>query len=61
MNIIFCRQGFEQSQINALLHQIEIGVKHQDENFGLKIILVCQDCLLCFLFVNKNLHESSRV
>ncbi len=33
------RQGFEQGQIDALLHQIELGIKHQDENFGLKIIL----------------------
>jgi Zn-dependent M16 (insulinase) family peptidase len=37
------RQGFEQSQIDALLHQFEISIKHQDENFGLKIILVCLD------------------
>ncbi|CAF0860772.1 unnamed protein product [Rotaria sordida] len=33
------RKGFEQSQIDALLHQFELGIKHQDENFGLKIIL----------------------
>lgn len=37
----FNRKGFEQSQIDALLHQFEIGIKHQDENFGLKVILVC--------------------
>ncbi|CAF2720810.1 unnamed protein product [Rotaria sp. Silwood2] len=33
------KQGFEQSQIDALLHQFELGIKHQDENFGLKVIL----------------------
>ncbi|CAF0727818.1 unnamed protein product [Didymodactylos carnosus] len=32
------RDGFEQSQIDAILHQIELGMKHQDENFGLRII-----------------------
>lgn len=35
------RKGFEQSQIDALLHQFEISIKHQDENFGLRVILVC--------------------
>ena len=34
------RQGFEQGQIDALLHQMELSIKHQDANFGLKIILV---------------------
>ncbi|CAF0806826.1 unnamed protein product [Rotaria sp. Silwood1] len=33
------KQGFEKSQIEALLHQFELGIKHQDENFGLKVIL----------------------
>ncbi|CAF4421026.1 unnamed protein product, partial [Adineta steineri] len=33
------KQGFEQSQIDALIHQFEISIKHQDENFGLKAIL----------------------
>lgn len=43
MDCFFSRHGFEQSQIDALLHQYEIGIKHQDENFGLKIILVCSN------------------
>ena len=38
--IHLCRHGFEQGQIDALLHQIELGIKHQTENFGLKIVLV---------------------
>ena len=37
---MFSREGFEKTQIEALLHQFELGIKHQDENFGLKIILV---------------------
>jgi Zn-dependent M16 (insulinase) family peptidase len=39
--LLYFRQGFEQSQIDAILHQYEISIKHQDENFGLKVILVC--------------------
>lgn len=40
---IYSRQGFEQSQIDALLHQYELSIKHQDANFGLKIVLVCSN------------------
>ncbi|WAR10315.1 CYM1-like protein [Mya arenaria] len=32
-------EGFEQSRIDALLHRIELGTKHQTSNFGLGIIM----------------------
>ena len=36
----FCREGFEQSRIDALLHKIELSQKHQTDNFGLGIAFV---------------------
>ena len=35
------KDGFEQSRIDALLHRIELGTKHQTSNFGLGIVMVC--------------------
>ncbi|CAC5412633.1 PITRM1 [Mytilus coruscus] len=32
-------EGFEQKRIDALLHQIELGQKHQSSNFGVKLTL----------------------
>lgn len=38
----FCchRNGFEEEQIEALLHKIEIQMKHQSTNFGLSLASV---------------------
>ena len=35
-----CRDGFDQTRIDALLHQIELSTKHQTSNFGLGLIMV---------------------
>ncbi|XP_053386243.1 presequence protease, mitochondrial-like [Mercenaria mercenaria] len=32
-------EGFEQSRIDALLHRIELGTKHQTSNFGLGLVM----------------------
>ncbi len=39
MNCCF-RKGFEEVQIEALLHKIEIQMKHQSTNFGLALTSV---------------------
>lgn len=37
----FCgRNGFEDERIEALLHKIEIQMKHQSTNFGLSLASV---------------------
>lgn len=33
------KDGFEESHVEAVLHGIELGVKHQSSNFGLNLIL----------------------
>ena len=35
-----CRDGFDQRRIDALLHSIELDLKHQSSNFGIKLTLV---------------------
>ena len=37
----FCRKGFEDDRIEALLHKIEIQMKHQSVSFGLALTSVC--------------------
>lgn len=39
MNCCF-RKGFEEEQIEALLHKIEIQMKHQSTSFGLALASV---------------------
>ena len=34
------RNGFPQQYIHATLQQIELGLKHQRENFGLSLLIV---------------------
>lgn len=38
--LYYCRVGFEKEQIEALLHKIEIQMKHQSTNFGLSLASV---------------------
>ena len=36
----YCRAGFEEERIEALLHSIELGLKHETAHFGLKLSMV---------------------
>lgn len=38
--LYYSRVGFEKEQIEALLHKIEIQIKHQSTNFGLSLASV---------------------
>ena len=38
--LVGCRNGFEQERIEAILHKIELGLKHQSEKFGLNLGIV---------------------
>ena len=40
MRFIPCRQGFEPERVEAILHKIEIGLKHQTTQFGLHLGVV---------------------
>ena len=35
-------EGFNSERVQSVLHQVELGVKHQSSNFGLGIITVSQ-------------------
>ena len=35
-----CREGFEPERVEAILHKIEIGLKHQTTQFGLHLGVV---------------------
>lgn len=37
-----CREGFEQERLEALLHKIELGQKHQTNNFGFHLAIVSE-------------------
>ena len=56
-NLLFCRNGFEPERIEAILHMIELGQKHQSTSFGLGIVAVSIEIsakdglLMCLLFV----------
>lgn len=45
----FSRKGFEDDQIEALLHKIEIQMKHQSVSFGLALTSVCNFSPASFL------------
>lgn len=47
----FCRKGFEADRIEALLHKIEIQMKHQSVSFGLALTLVGDGCHASFLLL----------
>jgi len=38
--LLICRDGFEPERIEAILHKIELGLKHQTEKFGLNLGVV---------------------
>ena len=43
LHVIYCcyyRAGFEEERIEALLHSIELGLKHETAHFGLKLSMV---------------------
>ena len=39
--LVCCSNGFEEERVNAVVHQIELAMKHQSSNFGLSLISVC--------------------
>lgn len=53
MNCCF-RTGFEEEQIEALLHRIEIQMKHQSTSFGLALASVSSTHT--FVFTNVYLY-----
>jgi Zn-dependent M16 (insulinase) family peptidase len=36
------REGFAQERVSSVLHQIELGLKHQTSKFGLSLIMVIE-------------------
>ena len=46
--VLICREGFEQSRIDALLHRIELSQKHQTSNFGLQLTFVSHSNYSCY-------------
>jgi len=45
--LFVCRDGFEPERIEAVLHKIELGLKHQSEKFGLNLGVV-SICIIGF-------------
>ena len=39
-DIFYFREGFEKTRIDALLHTIELGQKHESSNLGLRFAMV---------------------
>jgi hypothetical protein len=50
--IEFFRKGFEDDRIEALLHKIEIQMKHQSTSFGLALTSVCDFSTALVLFLS---------
>jgi len=44
--LVICRDGFEPERIEAILHKIELGLKHQTEKFGLNLCVVSIEIVL---------------
>ena len=42
-----CSEGFPEERIKAVLHQIELRLKHQSSSFGLSLISVSLLYLIC--------------
>ena len=40
LSLFVFREGFSETRVKAVLHQIEMGLKHQSSNFGLSLMLV---------------------
>ena len=57
------REGFAEDRVSSVLHQIELGLKHQTSKFGLSLIMVIffathfkmDKCLHDFLHVARSL------
>lgn len=66
----YCSEGFSETRVKAVLHQIEMGLKHQSSNFGLSLMLVsfctmlvlssnctCMSTLIyMYMIVHKHVH-----
>lgn len=50
------RNGFEEERIEALLHKIEIQMKHQSTNFGLALTSVSSQLFLSPLPKPKDMN-----
>ena len=37
---MFYREGFKETRVSSILHQIDLGMKHQTSNFGLSLMMV---------------------
>lgn len=48
-----CRNGFEDERIEALLHKIEIQMKHQSTNFGLSLASVSSPPISKLRFISR--------
>ena len=40
LSFLVLREGFSEKRVKAVLHQIELGLKHQTSNFGLSVATV---------------------
>ena len=45
---VCCREGFDAKRVEAILHKIELSIKHQSEKFGLHLGIVSVDQLQWF-------------
>uniref|UniRef100_A0A8C1Y8H6 Pitrilysin metalloproteinase 1 n=1 Tax=Cyprinus carpio TaxID=7962 RepID=A0A8C1Y8H6_CYPCA len=52
MSYLLGETGFEEEQIEALLHKIEIQMKHQSTSFGLALASVSKRTLVFYIFEN---------
>lgn len=50
--LLFYRTGFEEERIEALLHKLEIQMKHQSTNFGLSLASVSSHVICDLHFVS---------
>ena len=53
--VIIFREGFEKKRVSSILHQIELGLKHQKSNFGLSIVMVRG--VVCHAVVFYSVHR----
>jgi hypothetical protein len=43
-----CREGFDESRIESVLHSVELSLKHETSNFGLNLVSVSQSAVVFF-------------
>lgn len=51
------RNGFEDERIEALLHKIEIQMKHQSTNFGLSLASVSPPAFRKKIYIISDSHK----